>query len=248
MSEFKKIEKISPETLLGLVREVLDTSNDFEYINGDQPFFMSFLGKKYYVYVKNISSAYFSDRDKTTRAQLPIKPKFDIIKASPYPFIFLGYDVINDVLVCWNYHIAKQRLNVGKSVSFYSRTYFQSEVKKGEFLRNELKNGDLPVFFKRQDLVDFFKNIESFFPNDTVIYNVGEDNIDAPSYKVEEKDIVSYGKLIEIHNTELLQKLKPYIESNRLLSAAQIVGEYYELDYPKMELSDWINLVRNIKF
>lgn len=56
---------------------------------------------------KNLSSAYFKDRPDTTRAQLPIKDEFSEIKESAYPFIFLGYDRINDVLVCWNFHIAK---------------------------------------------------------------------------------------------------------------------------------------------
>ena len=33
-------------------------------------------------------------------------------------FIFLGYDQENDVFVCWDFNVAKERLNVGKSVSF----------------------------------------------------------------------------------------------------------------------------------
>lgn len=73
MNEYKNIEKIKPQTLLALVREVLDQSNDFKYISGIQPFFMSFNKQKCYVYVKNISSAYFSDRDKTTRGSITNK-------------------------------------------------------------------------------------------------------------------------------------------------------------------------------
>lgn len=350
MSEYKNIEKIKPETLLALMREVLDQSADFLYINGNQPFFMSFRNQKYYVYVKNISSAYFSDRDKTTRAQLPIKPEFDSIKSSPYPFVFLGYDGLNDVFVCWNYHVAKERLNVGKSVSFYSRTFFQSEVKEGEFIRRKLKNGDLPVLFKRSDLIQFFKKIDTFFPTEnTSKFNYAVD-IGNHNYEVQFKEYLKFnknlsdksiqnytnalrgriseglkkhfipsletiyfidnmlileelniklfqkeeyrelnvtgknmyscafdnyisfinnlsihkvvdvhnkvneikeefckdGKLLKITNSELLKQIEPYIASNRLLSAAQIVGKYYEHKYPEMELIDWINLVRSI--
>lgn len=54
------------------------------------------------------------------------------------------------------------------------------------------------------------------------------------------------GKLLKITNLELLRQIEPYILSNRLLSAAQIVGNYYQNQYPQMELSDWINLVRGI--
>jgi hypothetical protein len=351
MSEYKNIEKIKPRTLLILIREVLDQSNEFVYISGIQPFLMIFNNQKYYVYIKNISSAYFSDRDKTTRAQLPIKPEFDSIKSSPYPFIFLGYDGINDVLVCWNYHLAKERLNIGKSVSFYSRTFFQSEVKAGEFLRRELKNGDLPVLFKRSDLIDFFHKIDTFFSTEkesNLIYATQIGNYDYEekfttylklNKKLSDKSIKNYsnalknrisqgirkyfipsletiffidnksilehlnvqlfeteeyrelnitgknmyscafdnyinfinflgnyepqeinnkvveteesysknGKLMKISNLDLLYQLEPYIKSNRLLSAAQIVGSYYKDQYPEMELSDWINIVRNIK-
>ena len=151
-----KTEKVFPETLLQLMLDVLNKSPNFKYINGIQPFMMSFAGKKYYVYVKNLSSAYFKERPDTTRAQLPIKPEFDEIKQSEIPFIFLGYDQINDVIVCWNYHVVKERLNEKKSVSFYSRSFFQEEVISGEFLRKKLKNGDEPILFKRKDLALFF--------------------------------------------------------------------------------------------
>jgi hypothetical protein len=351
MNEYKNIEKIKPETLLSLMREILDQSNEFKYINGTQPFFMSFNNQKYHIYVKNISSAYFSDRDKTTRAQLPIKQEFDSIKSSPYPFIFLGYDGIYDVFVCWNYHIAKERLNVGKSVSFYSRTFFQSEVNEGEFVRKRLKNGDLPVLFKRSYLIEFFKKIDTFFSNDLssnfyftseVIGNYNYEtefiNYLRISKKLSDKSIKNYtnalkgrisvglkkyfipsldtiyfifnisileklniqlfekeefkelnsigknmyscafdnyisfikklseneelenqskvsdikeeyyknGKLLKITDLDLIKEIEPYIKSNRLLSAAQIVGNYYQNKYPKMELTDWITLVRNI--
>jgi len=351
MSEYKNIEKIKPETLLFLMRQVLEQSTDFIYISGTQPFFMSFKDQKFYVYVKNISSAYFSDRDKTTRAQLPIKKEFDSIKSSPYPFIFLGYDGIHDVLVCWNYHIAKERLNVGKSVSFYSRTFFQSEVKEGEFIRKELKNGDLPVLFKRSYLIEFFKKIDTFFLTELAsnfyysaevignynyeekfinylkcsknlsdksiknysnalkgriliglkkylipslesiyyIYNISileklnmelfekeefkelnligknmyscafdnyisfikklsEDEEIENQSKVSDfkEEFCKNGKLLKIIDLDLIKDIEPYIISNRLLSAAQIVGNYYQNQYPKMELTDWITLVRNL--
>ena len=91
-------EKVLPETLLQLMLNVLAKADSFQYISGIQPFLMSLKGRKYYVYVKNLSSAYFKDRPDTTRAQLPIKDEFSEIKESAYPFIFLGYDRINDVL------------------------------------------------------------------------------------------------------------------------------------------------------
>ena len=281
---------------------------------------------------------------------MPIKPAFDSIKSSTYPFIFLGYDGLNDVFICWNYHIAKERLNVGKSVSFYSRTFFQSEVKEGEFIRRKLKNGDIPVLFKRSDLIEFFKKIDTFFPientskfNYTVNIGNHDYEVEFKEYlkfnrKLSDKSIKNYanalkgriseglkkhfmpsletiflidnvsileelnvklfekeeykelnitgknmyscafdnyisfinnlsihkvvdvhnevsdvkeeyckgGKLLKITDIDLLNQIQPLIASNRLLSAAQIVGKYYENQYLNMELSDWISLVRKI--
>lgn len=96
-----RTEKVLPETLLQLMLNVLETAPDFIYKKGIQPFLMEIGGKDYYVYVKNLSSAYFKTRPDTTRAQLPVKEDFDEIKHSIIPFVFLGYDRINDVLVCW---------------------------------------------------------------------------------------------------------------------------------------------------
>lgn len=101
-----------------------------------------------------------------------MKQEFDRIKQSSNPFVFLGYDGLNDVYVCWNFHIAKERLNIGKSVSFYSRSFFQSEANEGEFCRRPLKNGDMPVLFKRSSLIEFFDKINSFFSANHQCYGI----------------------------------------------------------------------------
>lgn len=111
-------ETIQPETLRDLILKVLNQYSGFHYIDGLQPFSIIFDEKKYYIYIKNLSSAYFKDRPDTTRAQLPIRDEFEQIKLSDIPFIFLGYDSNNDVLVCWNFHVVKNRLNEKKKCFF----------------------------------------------------------------------------------------------------------------------------------
>ena len=101
-----RADRIFPETLQQLILDAFQKTPEFKYQSGVQPFLMTYSNKPYYVYVKNLSSAFFRERPDTTRAQLPIKDEFEEIKESPYPFIFLGYDQNNDVLVCWNYHVA----------------------------------------------------------------------------------------------------------------------------------------------
>lgn len=228
------IEKVLPETLHQLLVSVLSLSKDFELLEGTMPFRMRFKDKEYYVYSKNLSSAYFKDRPNTTRAQLGFKEDFAAIKQSSIPFIFLGYDKDNDVLVCWNYHFAKKRLNERKSVSFYSNSTFQESVVAGEFLRRKLKNDDIPVFMKRKDLVEFFENIESFF----VTPSIPESN------KRSAND-----KILTIKDAELLTKLRPLLdtENPHTLEAIKLVQEYYGYK-PHMKFRDWALLVKSIIF
>lgn len=247
-------EKIFPETLLQLMLDVLGKTSRFTYIDGTQPFLMSFDGQEYYVYVKNLSSAYFKDRPDTTRAQLPIKDEFDKIKSSTIPFIFLGYDQDNDVLVCWNYHTAKERLNVAKSVSFYSRQFFQDEVSSGELMRKTLKNGDEPILFKRKDLVDFFSQIESFFPKQEVLKisnSLFDDECTQELEPIIEPPVtlnITGGKILKIVEKDLIKQLKPIIETNHTFEAMKVAERYYNGQYSAMKPKDWLALIKGIDF
>lgn len=228
--------RIQPETLLQLLKIVLEKSPLYRHISGIQPFLMEFNQAKFYVYVKNLSSAYFKDRQGTTRAQLPYRNDFEEIKNSDIPFVFFGYDQINDVLVCWNYHIVKKRLNERKSVSFYSRIHFQEEVVAGEFLRKTLKNNDTPVFFKRRDLMDFFENIESFFETST---KNSSPTLPSSASK----------KILSISEPDLLKKLKPLlaVSTPHTLEAIKVAQSFYG-EIPSMRFRDWANLIKTVSF
>jgi hypothetical protein len=250
-----RIEKIFPETLLQLILDVLDKSPQFKYISGTQPFLMSFENQEYNVYVKNLSSAYFKERPDTTRAQLPKKDEFEEIKKSHNPFIFFGYDQENDVLVCWNFNIVKARLNEKKSVSFYSRQFFQEEVSSGEFLRKKLKNGDEPILFKRKDLVEFFTKIDTFFSEEDEqseefsLFDTWEDEqeVEEPA-PIPTNPHVSNGKILKIIEKDLIGQLQPILETNHTFEAMKIAEKYYQGQYPAMKPKDWLALVRGIDF
>lgn len=151
---------------------------------------------------------------------MPIREEFDETKKSTIPFIFLGYDQQNDVLICWNFHNAKARLNEKRSVSFYSRQFFQDEVSSDTFLRKRLKNGDEPILFKRRGLIEFFNQIDTFFP----LSQDGIKNTNEPIKKVDNKQFISNGKLLKITDKELIEQLKPLIETKRTLQALKVVG------------------------
>ena len=120
-------------------------------------------------------------------------------------------------------------------MSFYSRSYFQEEVVSGEFLRKELKNGDTPVLFKRKDIITFFRSIDSFFGK--------------PTGSEDEKDIIVDGKINNITDKTLLQKLKPLLHTDtpHTLEAIKVTQQFYG-DLPQMKFRDWANLVKNVQF
>lgn len=150
------MSKINPDTLRDLFLAVMTGNPDFEYVNGEQPFVIKYKGQRYHIYMIKLTSAYFKSRPDTTRAQLNRRVCFDEIKKSSDPFIFLGYDSDNDVLVCWNNKIAKARLNEKSTVSFYSRKIYQDQIILGEPKHFKLKNGDQPYFLRERTFRSFW--------------------------------------------------------------------------------------------
>ena len=135
------IDKKDREELKNLLEEILSNSATYKHIDGLNPSRIYFDGVEYYIYIKNLSPAQLSNNNPDIwRIQLPIRDIFEIIKESPVPFILLGYDAYNDVYATWNPHWAKQRLNVAKSVSFYSRLSVQENAHTtGQIQRFELQ-------------------------------------------------------------------------------------------------------------
>ena len=232
--------KITGERLLSLFTHEMDKNEKFSFISGVQPFKILFDSKNFFVYIKNISSAYFKNRPDVNRAQLPHREEFDFIKQSDIPFIFLGYDNENDAYVCWDFYIAKRRLNIQDNVSFYSRQTWQNQVEKNSFLKKELTNGDKLVLFKRTDISTFFENIDTFFFPE-------KDEADALKADFPSK-ISSDDKLYKITDRELLNKLQPLMSGETLhtLEAIQLAQNFYQDEYPNMTYRDWSNLVKNI--
>ena len=155
-------QKIDRVQLQILFTEALEGAS-FTLIDGLNPFHVEVNEKEYYIYIKNLSPAYFQNPD-VWRVQLPIREEFDQIKETDVPFILLGYDADNDVYTTWNPTWTKQRLNVAESVSFYSRLSLQEEVNTTkEFKRLTLNNDGEVVAFPRESLRLFFATFKGLF-------------------------------------------------------------------------------------
>lgn len=156
------VQKIDRQQLQLYFIEALD-GDKVILINGLNPFHVEINGKEYYIYIKNLSPAYFQNPD-VWRVQLPIKEEFNEIKKSDVTFILLGYDADNDVYTTWNPTWTKQRLNNAESVSFYSRLSLQQEVQRTKgFKRLTLNNDGEVVAFPREILKLFFATYSGLF-------------------------------------------------------------------------------------
>lgn len=157
-------QKIDRQDLQILFLEAIARS-DFRFIEGLNPFHILLNGKKYWIYIKNLTSAHFTNPD-VWRAQLPSRDNFNIIKESGTEFIMLGYDTENDVYATWNPAWIKQRLNSTENVSLYSRYSLQVEARQSfQLKRMDLGNGGEVIVFPREMTNMFFINVGSYFLN-----------------------------------------------------------------------------------
>jgi hypothetical protein len=217
--------------------ETLSELQGFSYEEGN-PFLIKINSKRYFIFLKNLSPAYFKNSPDVTRVQLPYSPHFSKIFKADIPFIILGYDVDNDTVVCWNPKKVKERLNAKSNVSLYSRESLQSRVKPNEFKSGFLSNGEKIIIFKRESLTFFFDNVLALFKEKRgSIVDVETEVVTDPV-----TDYVSE-KLFELKDKLLLQEIKPLLKKNKVLEAVEICTTFYKGKYKAMTFKDWFKLV-----
>lgn len=161
------IKKISRYSLQQIFIESLEDCRAFKIIDGLNPFHILLNGKELYIYIKNLSPAYFSNPD-VWRVQLPKKEEFEAIKNGGIDFVLLGYDSDNDVYTTWNPKWAKQRLNNGESVSFYSRLSIQKEAASTQTIKRlSLNNEGEVIAFPREHIEFLLSNLRTFFQDES---------------------------------------------------------------------------------
>lgn len=138
---------------------------DYRLIEGINPIHIEISGKEYWVYIKKLTSAHFTNPD-VWRAQLPLRDIFNTIKESDTPFVLFGYDIDNDVYAVWNPLWVKQRLNSTENVSLYSRYHIQEEArKKQKIIRIDLDNDGEVVIFPREKTIEFIDHMQTYYVN-----------------------------------------------------------------------------------
>lgn len=184
--------------------------NELKVVSGLNPCIIKYNGTRFNVYIKNLTPAQLSNKNADVwRCQLPKRPIFDDFKKSNDMFLLLGYDASNDVFATWNPYWAKQRLNIGESVSMYSRYSVQKEAKeKNTIIQYDLNHNGIVLVFPRMLLSQFLDNVVNYFAEETEYIAIGsslrknnETMTDNP------EDIFSYFK-----STDHISEFKSYLE------------------------------------
>ena len=206
-------------------------------------------GHEYYIYLKCVSHKGNPYPLNDQRAQLPQRPIFDVVKSSNVDFLFLGYDMDNDVFVCWDPFKVRQRLNVKSYVSFYSFKDLQNNVKIGKIDSAELSNGDKFVLFKREDMLSFFNMIKVHFhqlkDSDFIEEFPAEEQCPVISTLSSSKKVEIVGILTNINSDQSVKLLVDSMVANaqnRLNIICSCMNDFQKF-YHKMQLTDWKRII-----
>lgn len=214
---------------------------NFEIISQSDVCHIRIDNNEYFLYFKCVTHEGKPYPLERQRAQLPKRESFEAIKKSIVPFLFIGYDVDNDVYICWEPSKVKPRLNKKTYVSFYSRLSIQRNVVEGEIKENILTNGDKFVLFKSADILSFFQNIDDYFlelKKDEKIGLVAEPFLDdRGSKKID-------GKILDINEDESLKLLIDSMKDESRLKIMSVCMNEFGEYYTKMSLSDWHKVIR----
>jgi hypothetical protein len=188
---------------------------------------------KCYVFIKNISPAYYVNYPDNSRVQLPTSNRFKEVINSNLLFFIIGYDKENEVFASWNPSLIKDRLNEKRNVSVYSRFSWQSKVPTGEFMQHHLGNEEKVILFKKELLNEFFE----VYPT---LFNDLENNINTCKFEVNGKfnyDMKTVRKIID-----------PLLRDHKVLQAVSVLEDVLknEPEYQELSFKDYFKIVNEI--
>jgi hypothetical protein len=182
--------------------------NEKSFNSGDgNPFLINFERKEYYVFLKNISPAYYPKYPDITRIQLPFSPHFRKISKSNIPFIILGFNTDYDTFTGWDPSKIKGRLNNKSNVSLFSRNSFQEKLHFNNFKEHQISNGDMVILFNIRSTPQYFRKYMDYFKNHYDLFSEI-----TPTQKLQQinssnlKNKASHIKIIELEVLNLFSK------------------------------------------
>lgn len=223
--------------------ETLSLTDKFSYEEGN-PFLIRIGKIQYYIFLKNLSSAYFKNSPDIARVQLPSSEYFDKVFKDKITFIILGYDYTTDTMVSWDPKKIKARLNAKSNVSLYSRYSLHKQVMDSELMFGYLANGEKIVLFKRNYLSLYFDSLNNIFKeNANGVKVINNDYTESIKSIDEPASSYTINKLYEINDMALLSQLRPLLQKNQVLRAVEIASKFYIGKYKDMTFKDWYKII-----
>lgn len=195
----------------------------------ENPFVLEKGKFKCYVFIKNISPAYYQNYPDNSRVQLPTSDRFKEVIESDLDFLILGYDQDNEVFASWNPSLIKDRLNEKRNVSVYSRFSWQRGVPDGEFVEHHLGNNEKMFLFKKELLSEYFERYNELFE---LSENIG--SIDNKHEVKSDFDVEAVRQIID-----------PFLKEHKVLQAVAVLQDQLiiESKHKEMSFKDYFEIV-----
>ncbi len=234
-------EKVSAPELRRIFIESFYDEN-YEVTMEGNPFKFKVYDQEFYVFLKNISPAYYPKYPDIARIQLPFSEHFKVISKSKIPFIILGYNATFGTFTAWNPFDIKERLNQKSNVSLFTRDSFQESIRLNTFKEKYISNGDKVILFDSRTLPMFFNNYSTLFS-----INIEKSKFKYIKTKDGKNDCVNVkmGDLKKIDDQIILKDLIQYQINSDIIGAVLMCSEKYASIYPDMTISKWTKLVTN---
>lgn len=136
-----------------------------------------------YIFLKNISPAYFKNKD-ITRIQVRNAHQFKTIKDNNGVCIPVGYDSKNETYIVWDPQSFLERINNSKNISIYSRLAQQTLVTKKDYLTVSLSNEEVVYCVNKSFIGTFLKNIKKFYKEKTDPFIINEEYKKQDIYRI----------------------------------------------------------------
>lgn len=224
------MERLSKKELKELFKSIVSKTG--AKCSEANPFILKKGNFKCYVFIKNISPAYYPKYPDNSRVQLPSSNHFKEVIDSKLDFLILGYDQKNEVFGAWNPNLIKDRLNAKQNVSVYSRFSWQSSIPQGEFVEHQLGNNEKILLFKKELLNEYFERYREFFELT---------NIDTVDDIFENEEIGFDSKAIR-------KIIDPLLKEHKVLQAVSTLKDLLKNDpkYQKLSFKDYFEIVEGI--
>jgi hypothetical protein len=231
-------KRVSSEDLKELFKKSM-SKHAVSYFSSENPFLIELSSGFFYVFLKNISPAYYIKYPDIERVQLPYSKHFRDISVSSIPFVVLGYNKEFDTFTAWNPIDVKGRLNKKSNVSLFTRKSFQEQASSSTISIFSISNGDRVVIFKKELLSDFFLEVMKIFNNTSI----SRFDINSKFPSVVKDDLIAYVEKEDVKFKEVIEDLRPYILKSDIVGAVLMCNQKYSNQFPDMGLNEWRKLV-----